>query len=54
MLIGYTRIAKVQSAEDLNIQRKALVEFGCKDQNIYTEKTAIEEERLNFCWQSML
>ena len=45
MLIGYTRIAKVQSAEDLNIQRKALVEFGCKDQNIYTEKTSLEEER---------
>ena len=45
MLIGYTRIAKVQSAEDLNIQKNALIDFGCQDQNIYTEKTAIEEER---------
>ena len=45
MLIGYTRIAKVQNAEDLNIQKNSLIEFGCQDQNIYTEKTAIEEER---------
>ena len=45
MLIGYTRIAKVQSAEDLNIQKNALIEFGCQDRNIYTEKTAREEDR---------
>lgn len=45
MLIGYTRIAKVQSAEDLNIQKNVLIEFGCQDQNIYTEETAREEDR---------
>ena len=45
MLIGYTRIAKVQSAEDLNIQKNALIDFGCQEQNIYTEETAREEER---------
>ena len=45
MLIGYTRISKVQSAEDLNIQKNALIEFGCQDRNIYTEKTAREEDR---------
>ncbi len=45
MLIGYTRIAKVQSAEDLNIQKGALIEFGCEEQNIYTEETEGEEDR---------
>ena len=45
MLIGYTRIAKVQSAEDLNIQKIALIEFGCEEQNIYTEETTREEDR---------
>ena len=45
MLIGYTRIAKVQSAEDLNIQKNALIDFGCQEQNIYTEETAREEDR---------
>ena len=45
MLIGYTRISKVQSAEDLNIQKNVLIEFGCQEQNIYTEETAREEDR---------
>ena len=45
MLIGYIRIAKVQSVEDLNIQKIALIEFGCEEQNIYTEETAREEDR---------
>ena len=45
MLIGYTRISKVQSAEDLNIQKSVLIEFGCQEQNIYTEETAREEDR---------
>ena len=45
MLIGYTRIAKVQNAEDLNIQKDALIQFGCQDQNIYTEETTREEDR---------
>ena len=46
MLIGYTRIAKVQSAEDLNIQKNALIDFGCQEHNIYTEETAREEDRV--------
>ena len=45
MLIGYTRISKVQRAEDLNIQKNVLIEFGCQEQNIYTEETAREEDR---------
>ena len=45
MLIGYTRISKVQSAEDLNIQKNVLIEFGCQEQNIYTEETSREEDR---------
>ena len=45
MLIGYIRIAKVQSVEDLNIQKIALIEFGCEEQNIYTEETSREEDR---------
>ena len=45
MLIGYTRIAKVQSSEDLSIQKNALIEFGCQEQNIYTEETTREEDR---------
>ena len=45
MLIGYTRISKVQSAEDLNIQKNVLIEFGCQEQNIYTEETASQEDR---------
>ena len=45
MLIGYTRIAKVQNTEDLNIQKNILIEFGCQEQNIYAEETAREEDR---------
>tara|TARA_B100001057_G_scaffold166254_1_gene166933 strand:+ start:130 stop:567 length:438 start_codon:yes stop_codon:yes gene_type:complete len=45
MLIGYIRIAKIQSAEDLHIQKDALIEFGCQDRNIYTEATTREEDR---------
>ena len=45
MLIGYTRIAKVQSSEDLNIQKNVLIDFGCQEENIYTEETAREEDR---------
>jgi len=40
MLIGYTRISKAQPQEDLDIQRKLLVDFGCAVQNIYWEKTS--------------
>tara|TARA_A100001011_G_C14260747_1_gene822295 strand:+ start:1201 stop:1635 length:435 start_codon:yes stop_codon:yes gene_type:complete len=39
MLIGYTRIAKVQPEEDLQIQQKSLMDYGCSEQNIYREKT---------------
>ena len=45
MYIGYTRIAKFQTAEELDVQKNALVEFGCHDANIYTEKTTREDER---------
>ena len=39
MIIGYTRIAKVQPEEDLQIQQKLLISYGCLEQNIYWEKT---------------
>ena len=39
MLIGYTRIAKVQPEEDLQIQQKLLINYGCPEHNIYREKT---------------
>ena len=39
MLIGYTRIAKVQPEEDLQIQQKLLINYGCTEHNIYREKT---------------
>ena len=45
MYIGYARIAKFQTAEELDVQKNALVEFGCHDANIYTEKTTREDER---------
>ena len=40
MLIGYTRIATVQPEEDLDIQKRLLINFGCAVENIYSEKTA--------------
>ena len=45
MYIGYTRIAKFQTEEELDVQKTAIVKFGCHDTNIYTEKTAREDER---------
>jgi len=45
MYIGYARIAKFQTAEELDVQKNALVEFGCHDANIYTEKTTRDDER---------
>ena len=45
MYIGYARIAKFQTAEELDVQKNALVEFGCHDASIYTEKTTREDER---------
>ena len=45
MYIGYTRIAKFQTEEELDIQKTAIVKFGCHDTNIYTEKTTREDER---------
>jgi len=45
MYIGYARIAKFQTAEELDVQKNALVEFGCHDANIYNEKTTREDER---------
>ena len=45
MYIGYTRIAKFQTEEELDVQKTAIVKFGCHDTNIYTEKTTREDER---------
>jgi DNA invertase Pin-like site-specific DNA recombinase len=45
MYIGYTRIAKFQTEAELDVQKTAIVKFGCHDTNIYTEKTTREDER---------
>ncbi len=45
MYIGYTRIAKFQTEAELDVQKTAIVKFGCHDANIYTEKTTREDER---------
>ena len=45
MYIGYTRIAKFQTEAELDVQKTAIVKFGCHDVNIYTEKTTREDER---------
>lgn len=45
MYIGYTRIAKFQTEEELDVQKTAIVKFGCHETNIYTEKTTREDER---------
>lgn len=46
MLVGYTRISKVQRNEDLRDQKRRLQKFGCDDANIYTEQTSQKEPRL--------
>ncbi|MAT87400.1 MAG: hypothetical protein CL532_02455 [Aestuariivita sp.] len=40
MLIGYTRIGKVQPPSDSELERRSLIEFGCEAENIYYEQTA--------------
>lgn len=45
MYIGYTRIAKFQTEAELDVQKTAIVKFGCHDTNIYAEKTTREDER---------
>ena len=45
MLIGYSRIAKVQPSSDSDLARRSLISFGCKPENIYTEQTASNGSR---------
>ncbi len=45
MLIGYSRIGKVQPASDSDLVRKSLFEFGCKPDNIYFEQTTSNGSR---------
>lgn len=40
MLIGYSRIGKVQPQSDAELDRKSLITFGCVVDNIYHEQTA--------------
>ena len=40
MLIGYSRIGKVQPQSDAELERKSLITFGCAVDNIYYEQTA--------------
>ena len=45
MLIGYTRIGKVQPPSDSELERRSLVAFGCQAENIYCEQTASNGSR---------
>ena len=45
MLIGYSRIAKVQPLSDSDLARRPLISFGCKPENIYSEQTASNDSR---------
>ena len=45
MLIGYSRINHFQPQEDSEQQIKALTDYGCKDENIYQDKTFRGETR---------
>ena len=45
MLIGYSRIGKVQPPSDTELERKSLTAFGCSADNIYYEQTASFDPR---------
>tara|TARA_B100000700_G_C14754129_1_gene718983 strand:+ start:172 stop:600 length:429 start_codon:yes stop_codon:yes gene_type:complete len=45
MLIGYSRTNHFQSKEDSELQIMGLTKYGCKDENIYRDRTAIGEPR---------
>jgi len=45
VLIGYSRIGRVQPQSDAELERKSLITFGCAADNIYYEQTAIEGSR---------
>lgn len=45
MLIGYSRIGKVQPPSDAELERKSLIAFGCAADNIYSEQTASSGSR---------
>ena len=45
MLIGYSRIGKVQPLSDAELERKSLMAFGCSADNIYYEQNASSDPR---------
>ena len=45
MLIGYSRIGKVQPLSDAELERKSLMAFGCLADNIYFEQNAVSDSR---------
>ena len=45
MLIGYSRIGKVQPPSDTELERKSLMAFGCSADNIYYEQNASSDPR---------
>lgn len=45
MLIGYSRIGKIQPPSDAELERKSLTTFGCAADNIYSEQTASSDPK---------